>query len=235
MQKIAIVGGHRRTKLLAPFEESDWDIWSLSPSNERELLRHDAWFELHSRAALQPQDIYLEWLKMLPLVYMQTADPEFPGSVAYPKDEMVARFGSQFFTNSIAWMLALAITRSPPAIGVWGVEGSTHDEYHQERPGTLHFIELARALGIDLVREIALLLDSAEKRGREEGRREEAERIVRWLRAAVEEGNVAVCMAETRAEYERAVGFAAGFQIAADAIEAGKHHEPAVPEGDSDE
>ena len=88
---------------------------------------------------------------MLPLVYMQTADPEFPGSVAYPKDEMVARFGSQFFTNSIAWMLALAITRSPPAIGVWGVEGSTHDEYHQERPGTLHFIELARALGIEVI------------------------------------------------------------------------------------
>ena len=87
----------------------------------------------------------------------------------------------------------------------------------------------------DVVHGIALLLDSAEKRGREEGRREEAERIVRWLRAAVEEGNVAVCMAETRAEYERAVGFAAGFQIAADAIEAGKHHEPVAPEGDSDE
>ncbi len=153
MQKIAIVGGHRRTKLLAPFEDSDWDIWSLSPRNEREFPRHDVWFELHSRAELERLNIqvYIEWLKMLPLVYMQNAEPDIPGSVAYPKDAMVARFGSQFFTSSIAWMLALAIARLPPAIGVWGVDGATHDEYHRERPGIVHFIELARVLGIEVI------------------------------------------------------------------------------------
>ena len=151
MQNIALVGAHRRTRLLAPFEDSGWEIWSLSPKNERELLRHDVWFELHTREVLQPYDIYLAWLRTLPLIYMQEADPEFPGSVAYPKDEMVARFGSQFFTSSMAWMLALAITRAPPTIGIWGVEGSSHDEYVNERPGTQHFIWIAKALGIEII------------------------------------------------------------------------------------
>lgn len=152
-QKIAIVGGHRSTKLRAPFGDSDWAIWSLSPRNESELPRHDAWFELHSRSVLESlgNPVYLEWLRHLPLVYMQTADPEFPGSVAYPKDEMVARFGSEFFTSSMAWMLAMAITQQPSAIGIWGVESATHGEYHTQRTGILHFIEVARALGIKII------------------------------------------------------------------------------------
>ncbi len=147
-RNIAIVGAHRRTKLLAPYRDSDWAIWSLSPSNERELPRHDIWFELHPRSAMDECVIYRDWLKTLPFVYMHSADPDVPGSAAFPKDAMVERFGSEFFTSTAAWMLALAITHAPPAIGVWGVECGTHTEYTQQRPGVVHFIEVARALGI---------------------------------------------------------------------------------------
>lgn len=151
--KIAVVGAHRGTKLLAPYGDRDWTIWSLSPRNERELPRHDAWFELHSSLIVEERSgqEYLAWLQTLPLVYMQEAWPKYPGAVAYPKEAMVHRFGSQFFTSTVAWMLGLAISLKPETIGVWGVECETASEYGDQRWGTQHFIELARALGINVI------------------------------------------------------------------------------------
>ena len=62
-------------------------------------------------------------------------------------------------------------------------------------------------------------------------RTEERARIVAWLRNAAAEGDAAVHMAETRAEYERAVEFAAGFRIAADHIERNEHAAPGGEKG----
>lgn len=151
--KIAVVGAHRKTKLLAPFGDSDWTIWSLSPRNERELPRQDAWFELHSSDIIENRSgaEYAPWLQSLPVVYMQEVSAKYPGSVAYPKDAMVQRFGAQFFTSTVAWMLALAISLKPTTIGVWGVECETASEYGDQRWGTQHFIEVARVLGINVI------------------------------------------------------------------------------------
>lgn len=53
MTKIAVMGSHPETKMLAPFDDPDWKIWACSPHNfEKERLpRVDEWFEVHPTAA----------------------------------------------------------------------------------------------------------------------------------------------------------------------------------------
>jgi len=179
--RIAIVGAHL-TKRFAPFADKDWQIWSCSQRNadKMEIPRCDAWFEIHTNGSrksanypdymewLKGQPIvgrcygdeeYRKWVKEQPIVYFQEHDPETPGSRIYPRAEMLAEFGPYFFTSSIAWMQALAITYQPEAIGLWGVEGN--DGYGVQRSGILHFVQVARDRGIKVTApEQCRLLDS---------------------------------------------------------------------------
>ena len=152
-RSIAIVGGYRGTKLLAPYNDQGWEIWSCSPRNaEGELPRHDLWFELHPQDVVAGlQEPFRTWLAAQPAVYMQDIDPAYPGSMSYPKEAMLSRFGENFFTSSIAWMLALAIFKEPLRIGVWGVECAGSHEYGAQRWGVLHFLQVALAAGIEVV------------------------------------------------------------------------------------
>jgi hypothetical protein len=150
--RIAIVGGHSGTRGKAPFGDPGWTIWSCSYRNMGRLPRVDAWFELHRlEPGILPED-YIDWLAALEAqVYLQAADARFPRAAVYPSDAMVERFGRLFFTSTVAWMLALAISRTPKAIGLWGVHQATGEEYRHQRPACHHFIEVARMLGIDVV------------------------------------------------------------------------------------
>lgn len=141
------MGAHRQSKGQAPFSDQSWSIWSLSRSNAdvAEIPRADAWFELHTH---DWDDSYRAWLRSQSIVYLPEIDPEYPGSRRYPKDEIVDEFGPYFFTSSIAWMQALAITQKPESIGIWGVEGK--DDYGSQRAGILHFVQVARDRGIEV-------------------------------------------------------------------------------------
>src|SRR5688572_3862810 len=123
--QIAIVGAHRGTRRQAPFNDPSWTIWSSSPRNI-DLPRIDLWFEIHHPStfpACGPE--YIEWMKRQPSMLMQEAYPEYPGARAYPKDEMLelfGPFGASLFSSTTAFQLALAITKSPKKIGLWGIE-----------------------------------------------------------------------------------------------------------------
>ena len=113
------------------------------------LPRFDARFEIHRWEVLEPDAAYVKWLRGLPVLYAR--DGLFPNARVYPRDEMLAQFGPYFFTSTIALMLALAISKSPEAIGVWGVETGTEIEYRDQRPAHHHFIQIARDRGIEIV------------------------------------------------------------------------------------
>ena len=149
--KIAIVGTHYATKSLAPYKHADWHIWACSPRNMGELPRHDAWFELHQPQILARRPEYQAWCYTQPRIYLPEALPEAPGSVTYPREEMVAEFGPYFFTSSLSWMLALAISMKPETMGIYGVETSTAEEYAYQRPSHHHFIQVARDRGIEVI------------------------------------------------------------------------------------
>lgn len=87
-------------------------------------------------------------MSALPRVYMINKVPELPNSLAYPKEEMVARFGPWFFTSTLSWMFALAISQGPEEIALYGVDMSATSEWVYQRSGCHFFIDLAKKLGI---------------------------------------------------------------------------------------
>lgn len=148
--RIAILGSAPSSLSLAPFDDPSWKIWACSPGAAPSLRRCDEFFELHRWNQPWLTNEYRRFLAEFKgeRVHMIDALPEVPKSVAYPRDEMVRQFGKYFFTSTPAWMLAMAITLKPDEIGLWGIDMATKDEYAEQKPGCLHFLELAQERGI---------------------------------------------------------------------------------------
>lgn len=154
--KIAIVGSASSSRDLAPFDQPDWDIWALA---WRGIARATALFDMHD-----PLDWhhhggpgYVNKLieRALPLYVRQPL--EGIDHLVYPFDEVTAdltRDGKEpcdFFTSSLAIMLALAIHFKPDSIGLYGCDCSGTEEYAYQRPALLYLIGLARGRGINVI------------------------------------------------------------------------------------
>ena len=151
--KIALLGSAPSSRMLAPFKDPNWEIWSCSPANMD--LPSDYFFEIHAldttlKEPQYAQSGFIDFCKKHPKIYMQEARSEFPGAIVYPKDEMFKEFGPYFFTSSLAYMLALAISKKPEVIGLFGVDMSAGDEYGYQRAGCHYFIQEAEKRGIDI-------------------------------------------------------------------------------------
>lgn len=148
--KIAVLGSAPSSNRLAPFHDKSWQIWACSPANimSKALPRIDVWFEMHAWSFEQKakeNPAYYNFVKRFPRVYMQGHDPEIPGSIRYPLDEIkqLDPWGAEYFlTSSPALMLALACVAqlSVPkeergVIGMWGVDMAAQGEYSWQRPG----------------------------------------------------------------------------------------------------
>ena len=173
-EKVAIVGC-ADSKILAPFGQSnEWEFWGV---NNLHLTLSKApwtrWFELHNFSIEkltgrylrrgqadfrgQPVDKYLESLQALNVpVYMQRPWPIIPNAVEYPVKEILEKFGG-YFTNTISWMLCLAIKLQFKTIGLWGVDMAVssvlraQNEYSHQRPSCEYFIGMARGMGIEVI------------------------------------------------------------------------------------
>lgn len=142
-----------------------YEVWSFN--NDLRLVRHaQRHFEMHelevygARAVddVSPDPRYLRCLREglgIP-VYMLRAHDDIPGSVAYPIEVVTELFGT-YFTNSISYMLALAImelapVRGPaPEIHLYGIDMAREHEHGWERPSIEFFLGWARGAGIKVV------------------------------------------------------------------------------------
>jgi len=150
--KVALIGTAPSSRMLAPFNDPTWKIWACSPGNMNTLPRVDLWFELHSNLLWPEHESYgrpyIEWLKQQAFpVYMQD-QTQVPRATVFPKDEMVAEYGDDFFTSSFAWMMALAIKQGATEIALYGIDMASRDEYIRQRPGFFFFRHIARQRGI---------------------------------------------------------------------------------------
>jgi hypothetical protein len=150
--KVALIGTAPSSRMLAPFNDPTWQIWGCSPGNMNTLPRVDLWFELHSNLLWPEHESYgrpyIEWLKQQTFpVYMQD-NSLVPRAMAFPKDEMVAEFGDDFFTSSFSWMMALAMKMGAREIALYGIDMASRDEYVQQRPGFYFFRYVAALRGI---------------------------------------------------------------------------------------
>lgn len=158
-EKVAIVGTAPSSRMLAPFHDMSWDIWVCSPGNMNVIPRVDAWFEIHANL-LWPEYAdaygknYIKWLSEQPFpVYLQDEKwhPKyFANGLKFPADELIAKFGGNFFTSSFAWMTAFALHKGYKEIGLFGVDMASKDEYIQQRQAFYYWLEKAESLGVKI-------------------------------------------------------------------------------------
>jgi hypothetical protein len=97
-----------------------------------------------------PIESYLKQLAVLDIpTYMRQINPLIPKSELFPYDELAARFGN-YFTNTISWEIALAITLGFKEIHITGVDMACDTEYGHQRPSCEYFLGVAAGLGIKI-------------------------------------------------------------------------------------
>ena len=164
-RKIAIVGtaGSGRE---APYSDPSYEIWGVSARADY-VIRADRWYELH-RLDGEPAGWAAQWRERLsgfiedtPLYMLYPEQNLAKTVIPYPHDEIVARFGTYFMTSTFAWMIAHAIHELRPTrfskgkgdeIFVCGVDMEAGTEWHQQRAGFRHFLQLALSLGITVTK-----------------------------------------------------------------------------------
>ena len=68
----------------------------------------------------------------------------------YPLEDIIRDTGSQYFTNSIAYMMALAYYRGATEINIFGVDIESDTEYKFERPCVAYWTGYLKAQGVKM-------------------------------------------------------------------------------------
>lgn len=161
VKKVAIVGT-AMTHMDAPYSDPSWELWGLN-DHWNNMPRATRWFEANYDAASvakvshKPEITRLDWLKKCPIpVYMEEHYPDVPMSVRYPFDEIndwiseIDPNGRNYFTNSVSFMIALAIYEGFDVIHLYGVDMAVGSEYEKQRPSCEFWLGLAKGRGIKL-------------------------------------------------------------------------------------
>jgi len=124
----------------APFGDETVEMWAAGtaiafPACERA----DKVFELHPRRYWGAPNVMERYVEFKGEVIMQDHYDEIPNSIAYPHDEIKDMFhldvmGSNLYvTNTITWMILLAIYQGYTDISLYGVHMSHSTEYAYQR------------------------------------------------------------------------------------------------------
>uniref|UniRef100_A0A6M3L9A0 Uncharacterized protein n=1 Tax=viral metagenome TaxID=1070528 RepID=A0A6M3L9A0_9ZZZZ len=153
--KVAIVGTAEPSNWgVERLYGSRFEIWGLNQlyiSLPRIVNFATAWFQVHDDSVILERDYEtIDWMaKQKFPIYMKKKHKDVPTSIRYPKEEIVERFGS-YFTNQIAWMIALAIYKEADEIHLYGCDMSLKYEYQIQRPCVEYFVGLAKGMGIQV-------------------------------------------------------------------------------------
>ena len=130
--KIAIVG-FTSSNQLAPWDDPTFQIWLC---NNLHQFVPDSWhrlYDLHDDETIKedvPHEAFLRTTNKP--VYVFKPRPEWPTSVALPKDAAIETWG-RYFTNSISWMTAHAMMEMGTAAEQWA--RAQVDALTDEQPG----------------------------------------------------------------------------------------------------
>lgn len=161
--RVCIVGfadGHRAD---APFGEPDMEFWGI---NRLWAVLPDRvwhrWFEIHNLDTFYSDDTeHQAFLKAADFpVYVRGQDMPTAAAwgidtaVPYPR-EMAASMFEPYFTNTISYLIALAIMMGFEEIHMYGVDMAQdsilHQEYSHQRPSCEYFLGIAQGAGIKVV------------------------------------------------------------------------------------
>jgi hypothetical protein len=128
MKKIAILG-KLQTKYKAPFDDSDWQIWSMNLHADAKFIpRVDKWFDLHKK----PDNINADYLKN-----------------NFDFDACRRLVGGNYFNNTVSFMIAFAILQGATHINLYGMRFECdHERRHGEYQNVRELVFFARGRGI---------------------------------------------------------------------------------------
>lgn len=156
--RIAIVGKAQDSMLHAPFADPTWSIWIMNDMGLRHgVPRWDLCAELHDRPLAEHDAELLEWIRqqrnglvLVDEVNLPAAigDPNDAATVAaFPKRQMHGIYGN-YFTSTVAWLIALAIAQKPSHLAIFGVNSASPAEYAHQRACIEHYLGIAKGAGI---------------------------------------------------------------------------------------
>lgn len=155
--KVAILGFVQHYKQ-APFNDPSFEIWGLNELYQF-IPRWDRWFEIHSRSLYENDrnrtSEHVNKLKAMTCpLYMHKHWDDIPASVPYPMDAICQMFPNPcpearpYLTNSITYMILLAIAEGFQELHLYGVDMSHSSEYAQQRPSCEWAVGIAQGRGI---------------------------------------------------------------------------------------
>lgn len=172
-RKVACVGKAPSSYLLAPYGDTQWEIWILNTlGSNNEVPRWDRQFEIHDLELIKDPAYgnYYQWLAAQEkIVYTRDAPPaDFKGGVQYPLGDVLRTFanfrGGHYLTNTVSLMVALALHehlsgQTITDLGLWGVDmaqqayrpnhaGVFASEYGWQRPSCEYWLGLVEGMGI---------------------------------------------------------------------------------------
>jgi len=148
-RKIAMCGTAPSTRDLIPWE-TDWEVWGQADCT------HDAknpsrWFDIapyHRIVNEFPE--YHEWQKQIDFpIFMRESYPEIPTSRPFPFGPVAQKYGEEFMTATLTWMMGLACMEHEQGdtvgtIGLFGYDMALDSEYAFQRPGIKHMEWICR-------------------------------------------------------------------------------------------
>lgn len=140
-----------------PWGEPDAEYWGLNALYKMAADKTwDRWFQLHDIDKHHTEEEtpeQISWLRGFNgSVYMwpeHAEKYELPNVIPYPREGITEAFGT-YFTNSISWMIAMAIDEGFEKVGVYGVDMAQDSEYGHQRPSCEFFLGWAAGKGIDI-------------------------------------------------------------------------------------
>lgn len=153
MKKICIVGT-ADTIYNIPYDTHE--IWLVGTATKlNHIKKADRIFEIHERWRVEDLikngHMYTRFQCPIYVRDCNEYDGLFPHIKYFPGKEIMETFNDDYFTNSIAWMIAWAILEKVDEITIVGVHLDNAQEYTHERPCVEYWLGRAKERGINVV------------------------------------------------------------------------------------
>ena len=156
-RKIAMVGGGLKSLPFCPWHDPAWEIWAHATARNVCVRPPDVYFDLHPPELFRDPSkkfwdtSYLHWLRQNSVpIYMQDHYEDIPMSMQYPYGTIIHQF-RPYFTNHLAWMIALALTEGVTHIGVYGCDYANGSEYENQRGSAEYWCGVAEGWGVNVM------------------------------------------------------------------------------------
>jgi len=159
---VAFVGMSPSTRELAPFDDSEIEIFTLGRSwrdvkiekgektKKKWVKRISRHFEIHPDSFChldtKPDELHFKWLEQNHpfIIYMDDKYEKYPASVRYPIERAVNTFG-RHFTSTMSYMFPIAEFEGFDRIELYGFEMGLTGEYAYQMPEVSYHIGWFRA------------------------------------------------------------------------------------------